>query len=345
MIEIYKEEKTLGNCYRNEQLDELTKKIEEMRTVANKRREEYFTPNLASTDEYIASIEKYRQDFIKMLGFPLTEYSDELDTPEGQIEFVAEDELSKIYRVHIKALDGITTYGILFLPHTPPPYSLVIAQHGGDGTPEICSGFFNSANYNDMTRRVLKRGNAVFAPQLLLWNEEFGPKFDRIKIDSELKQLGGSITAMEIFKIIRSIDFLIKNISIDTKRIGMIGLSYGGFYTLFTTAIDTRIKVALSSCFFNDRFKYDWLDWVWFNSGNQFLDVEVCKLICPRPIYIEIGKNDELFDYKYAIDNFTNVIETYKALNVEENVELNIFEGVHELNKKNEGIDFLCRII
>ncbi|WP_438983966.1 hypothetical protein [Vulcanococcus sp.] len=33
----------------------------------------------------------------------------------------------------------------------------------------------------------------------------------------------------------------------------MMGFSYGGFYTLYTSALDQRIKAAVVSGFFNDR--------------------------------------------------------------------------------------------
>ena len=75
---------------------------------------------------------------------------------------------------------------------------------------------------------------------------------------------------------------------IDGDRIGMIGLSYGGFYTLFAAALDVRIGAAVSSCFFNNRKMYDFVDWVWFNAANQFMDAEVGALVCPRPLYVEV---------------------------------------------------------
>jgi hypothetical protein len=97
---------------------------------------------------------KYRAEFFSMLGWPLTEYFTDLPIPKVVIEFVAEDSLGKIYRLNIEALYEMTTYGLLFLPRSNPPYPLVISQHGGMGTPELCSGLIGPSNYNDMTRRV-----------------------------------------------------------------------------------------------------------------------------------------------------------------------------------------------
>lgn len=340
--DLYTEDNYAGKKYREEQLQQLIKLIEDQRKNADDTRMEYFKPDVSSSHAYIESIVPYRNDFIKMLGWPLTNYSVNLPTPTTSIEFVSEDDLGKIFRLNISIFPGIDTYGILFLPKGNGPHPLIISQHGGLGTPELCSGFFGSGNYNDMTRRVLRKGFAVFTPQLLLWGEEYGPKFDRIHIDVQLKQLGGSITALEIFKIKRSLDYLVSRTDIDKDRIGMIGLSYGGFYTLFTAASDQRIKSVLSSCFFNNRFVYDWHDWTWFNSANTFLDAEVCGLICPRPLYIEVGKADELFDIKYVKKEYLKVESIYKSLGISNNLRYREFEGGHELDKDDEGIEFLC---
>ena len=342
---LYAETGDFGNKYREEQLEQIKKLIAGKRKLADLKRVEYMQCDFSSVDAYKKSIEKYRTDFINMLGWPLTEFSEDLPVPGAKVEFVSEDSIGKIYRLNIDAMQGVTTYGILFLPHTEPPYPLVIAQHGGCGTPELCSGFFGSGNYNDMTRRILKKGVAVFVPQMLLWGEEFGPANDRLQIDCQLKQLGGSITALELFKLKRSIDYLHSREDINASQTGMIGLSYGGFYTLFATAVDVRIKAALSSCFFNNRFIYDWHDWTWFNSGNTFLDSEICSLICPRPLYIEVADRDELFDVTYACEEYKKVQVAYEKLDLLDKLCFKVFKGVHELDLDDSGIDFLYKNI
>ena len=339
---LFTEKRDAGNQYREEQLKEIHEFIDMERKNADIIRTKNFIQDFSSIDAYSKSIEKYRQKFIHMLGWPLCNYSTQLEPPNAKTEFIGEDSLGRIYRMNITIVPGLTTYGILFLPKGNAPYPLIIAQHGGGGTPEICSGFFGSDNYNDMTRRVLRKGFAVFAPQLLLWKDEMGPSIDRVYIDNQLKQLGGSITALEIFKLKRSLDYLVSREDIDGSHIGMIGLSYGGFYTLFTTACDLRIKAALSSCFFNNRFVYDLRDWTWLNSGNTFLDAEVCGLICPRSLYIEVAKNDELFDIKYVQEEFKKVQATYEKLGLLNNLVFKAFEGCHELDKEDLGIEYLC---
>jgi dienelactone hydrolase len=195
-----------------------------------------------------------------------------------------------------------------------------------------------------MTRRVLRRGIAVFAPQLLLWSSpQFGPQHERLDIDRRLKQIGGSLAALDLHRIVRSLDYLVTRNGIDAARIGMIGLSYGGFYTLFSAAIDVGIRVAVSSCFFNNRKIYDFADWVWFNAANQLMDAEVGALVCPRPLYIEVGRKDDLFNVRHARPEARKLEATYRRLEIPQAFHYEEHSGGHELDKSDQGINFLCR--
>jgi dienelactone hydrolase len=211
------------------------------------------------------------------------------------------------------------------------------------GTPEVCSGFFDSGNYHDMSRRVLRRRVAVFAPQLFRWGEQFGVKHDHAEIDRQLKQLGGSIAALEIWCLQRSLDALLTRPDVDPSRVGMIGLSYGGFHTLFAAATDTRIRVAVSSCFLNDRRLYAGHDWTWFSAANTFFDGEVAALVCPRPLYVEVGARDELFDVESARPVAGQVAGVYGALGIADRFRYKEHPGVHELDPEDDGIDFLIQ--
>ena len=116
-----------------------------------------------------------------------------------------------MFRVQIQVFEGFKFYGLLFKKNDGKRRPLVIAQHGGLGTPELCSTLFEgetSYNYNDMTQRILEYDVNVFAPQMLLWSiEEYGIDYNRAYIDAVLKMLGGSITALEIYCLQRSLDY------------------------------------------------------------------------------------------------------------------------------------------
>lgn len=195
-----------------------------------------------------------------------------------------------------------------------------------------------------MTRRVLRRGIAVFAPQLHVWGSAFGPEHQKEVIDRRLKQVGGSIAALDLHRVSRSLDYFEQHRDIDEDRIGMIGLSYGGFYTLYAAALDLRIRVGVSSCYVNNRLIHDFEeDWVWFNAANQFMDAEVGALICPRPLYVEVGVNDQLLGVRHARPEAKRLAAFYQRLGVPEAYHYEEHVGGHEVDKADGGIDFLCR--
>lgn len=338
---LFSESPDAGNTFRASMLDEVQALVRREQRKSDRCRSRFFTPDTTSVAAYEHSVSAYRAELAQMLGWPLAEAVRD-GIPSAAVKFAGEDSLGRISRVWIETLPGVHTYGLFFRPHGKGPFPLVVSQHGGGGTPELCSGFFGSSNYNDMTRRVLSRGMAVFAPQLLLWNSErFGPQHDKDVIDRRLKQIGGSLAALELHRIIRALDYFASRKDIDPDRIGMIGLSYGGFYTLFAAALDTRIKVAVSSGFLNDRKTYDFPDWSWFRSANRFLDAEVGALVCPRALHIEVGRKDDLFDVRRARPVGRKIAATYRKLGLAKQFQYHEHDGGHELDRADDGIDFL----
>ena len=302
--------------------------------IANREKD-----GLKQRNELITKIfeqpEIMRQNLKDMLGWPLNSKIDFKCQVESELLY--EGEKYNIFRMRFEILKDLKLTGLLFKIKSDEPKPLVIAQHGGSGTPEIISGIYGySANYNDLTERILKYGVHIFAPQLLLWNvEEYGTEYDRKAIDARLKRVGSSITAVEIFGIKRVLDYFENQNYV--KNFGMIGLSYGGFYTMFTSACDTRIKLAITCSQFNDREKYAWPDWTWNNSAFTFSDAEIACLVYPRHLCIQVGENDELFDCKYAKTEYNRLLKLCENVGTDW-LDFMTFDGTHEFCKDDEPI-------
>lgn len=317
-----------GNAYRQLYVDSLENLIENFKKQAE-------TPRKQKAKEILENSEKCREEYGKILGFPLNKPIDHTP-PKVTMTYVGEDSECKIYRCQIEVFSNFQFYGILFLTDENEKKPLVISQHGGWGTPELCSSFVDSSNYNDMTRRILKTGVNVFAPQLVLWKQEGTvlPRVERQELDSSLRQFGSSITAIEVYSIIKSLDYFVTQKYVDPDKIGMAGLSYGGYYTLQTAAMDTRIKSAVACSHFNDRLTYSWNDYCYKNSGFGYLDSEVALLIKPRKLQILVGDNDELFDDNLAKKEFDRIKEYDKDYN--DWAYFEVFEGIHEFYFKDD---------
>lgn len=331
---------------REEYLEGINKFIASLREKSVSKREEYMNP-----DSYYENPEKYRRDYYEMLGYPLTEYKSGMPVPNVRKWFVGTDDRGDIYRVQIEAFDELLFYGMYFVPRgkQAEKTGLVIMQHGGGGSPELCSDILGENNYYNMTTRILDRGVRVFCPQIIVWDKviideppvHVLPEYDRRGLDNTLKQMGSSIQALETYAIKRCLDYFCADDFVDENKIGMTGLSYGGFYTMMVAAADTRIVSAYSSCAMNDRFKYDWSDWSWKNSGNTFTDERICALCAPRRYYGEIGRNDPVFTWDTAPD-FNGIVKLfYKKFGCEDEFQFNIHEDGHKFDlDDNSGFNF-----
>lgn len=336
MPSYFQEPPYVGNLQRMGYLGDIERLIEEKRAASQQERDRFMA-------DYPADIEELRGRFRAMLGWPLDSHEFDAFHPTAERTYLGSDEQADIYRVIVETMPGFHFGGLLFIARDHKKHPLVISQHGGLGTPELCSNLYrngSSSNYNDMTRRILARGVHVFAPQLLLWNkEDYHIQYDRVDIDKQLKQLGGSITALEIYCISRCIDVLCEEDYVDETRIGMIGLSYGGFYTLFTAAADTRIKSCIASGFFNDRFLYAWPDWTWQNAAHTFRDAEIGALIAPRGLKMQLGKRDELFCEEPARRELERLRVFFERAGCPEKLYMEFFDGTHEFSRSEETID------
>ena len=295
---------------------------------------------------FAGNLEFYRRKYVTMLGLDKLE---SFDLPAPKIEPLGEDADAVIYRTELFITPEIPQYGLLFVPHGTTRAPLVIAQHGGGGTPELCSDLNGKNNYNHLVRRLLQRNAVVFAPQLLLWNfKEALPTmpthdipYHRHDIDKGLRRFGLSLTALEIKGIQNAINFLTTLPFVEERHIGMAGLSYGGYYTLYTMAAEPRILAGFSNACFNDRNAYPWYDWVYPNSANTFHDAEVAALCAPRKLYIAVGKEDQVFDFHSAIPEAQRVKKYFAAAGCPDNFVFSVWEGGHTVPDTDEGFDFL----
>ena len=339
-INIFEGKPTDADTYRSDYVKGIQNYIERKCSAAGNERYKLITEG-----DFVENQALYRQRYRDMLGVDkiLSETG-----REAECSFVCDDDVCSIYRLKVYITSDIPMYAMLLLPFTEGVVPVVIAQHGGGGTPESCSDFDGKNNYNNMVQRVLERGAAVVAPQLLLWSLNEGEAFrahnipyDRQKIDEKLKHIGLSITGLEVAGIIRCIDYVSSLPKIDSESMGMIGLSYGGYFTLHTMAADERIKVGYSAGCFNDRNVYDWSDWCYSGSALTFHDAEVAALCAPRPLYVSVGRTDEVFNYETAIPEAERAKDYYSALCCEENFHFSVWEGGHTVEDSDIGYDFL----
>lgn len=290
-------------------------------------------------------LETRRNAFIKMLGAPLEETWTETRLIKKELLLIHDGIRATRYTFLLN--DSIPFSGILYEKNGEKafPDRLIIALHGGGGTSEILGDLFvDSSNYNHMVNRIVRPGIKVFAPQLLLWNSAiYGSENDRENLNRRLTQLGGSITAFELKCLQKTLDWWEQDESTDTKKIGVVGLSYGGMYALHFGALDPRVSVTYSSCWFSDRRKHNWADWTYFNAEHTFFDTEVASLVFPRSLYIEVADQDEAFPAADGTLERCRLTEFARRTDAEKCLHMKVFSGKHELDTDSALLETFIR--
>lgn len=304
-----------------------------------------FRPDFFSIADYAASLYPYRQKLGSYLGYPPPKA---IQGKMTKFEKAGEDKHSIIYRAWIEVIEGVQAYGIYMVPkNLKGKAPLIIAQHGGGGNPEAICGLDTRINYYNFGHEAVKRGYIVWAPGLTMLSGYAAdpeiPGISRESLDKQLRIAGTSIIGVEIHKIIESTKVLIRERSeIDVDNIGMTGLSWGGFFTMYTTALCPFIKAAVPSAYFRDtQVELERLAGAESKSSQNYSfeglgHFQAIGMICPRPCMVQIGKNDQLFDLNGAKEEAKRASIYYEKLGIPENFQFNVHPDGHVF--ENESI-------
>ena len=325
------------NSLRSDYENSLREFIEKECKATKTEREQNMSPK-----KYYANPQEFRNKFIDMLGFPLTK---PIALPKLiSKQFMASDKNVNIYQMQFEVLGAIKFFGLYFeqvADKEKAPF--VMAFHGKEGTPEVCSSIYmDSSNYNHMVRRATDRGANVFVPQNLIWSKKhYKEDYNRELLNAKLRQIGGSMTAMEVYISSSILSYFIHFENINEQRIGALGLSYGGMYTIYFSAFDQRVKSSFSCSWFSDTNGHTFDDWCYQNALKTFGNAQVAALVCPRTLAIAMGDKDQIFSSTGTIEEGNILKEFYKEFGKEENLLFYTFDGVHEFDTGDKGIDFM----
>jgi dienelactone hydrolase len=248
--------------------------------------------------------------------------------------------------------DGFPSLPVyLLLPKSkrakPGPGILALHGHGDFGYDPVAGrddlpGVAKSierANY-DYGRQLVRRGYVVVTPCFVPFGRRLG---DRKAYGSEdpcavtfvrMQLLGRVLMAENLRDGLWAFEFLSRQKQVDPKRLGCVGLSYGGRMTMLTAALEPRIRVAVISGALNvmqERVS------VRYSCGAQVIpgllkygDVpEIASLIAPRYCLWEIGSRDGLIKPKWAEDALDRMRRAFRALDAEDRLRVDRFDGGH----------------
>ena len=239
-------------------------------------------------------------------------------------------------------------------PENPRP--AVLCAHGHGVGKDGLSGVTEIGYEKQLAVALALRGFVTIAPD---WRG-FGERQDRdewVRRPSRdgcnlaylaLGYFGYQLLHLNICDAQRCLDVLQARPEVDGRRIGCMGCSFGGTMTTYASALDQRIKAAVIVCYLStladalgDRGRGN-------TCGNQFMfglrrygDIsDVAGLIAPRACMAQIGSGDTCFIEEDALDAFRHLERIYRAAGRPDRLELDHFEGVHEIDLE-PGIAFL----
>jgi dienelactone hydrolase len=145
---------------------------------------------------------------------------------------------------------------------------------------------------------------------------------------------GQTMIGWRSWDVMRGIDYLETRSEVDARRLALIGTSGGGTTSLFTAAVEPRVKASVVSAYFNTF--HDSIVSISHCPDNYvpglLHDMEMydlAGLIAPRALFVESGTKDRIF----PADGFRTAVEKargiYQTFGVSERFDGDLHEGPH----------------
>jgi dienelactone hydrolase len=266
-------------------------------------------------------------------------------------------------RIVFHSRPGVAVLGYLLTPvGRKPPHATVIAipGHGRGvddivGIDELGRDRTDKPGYqHDFALQAVEHGLAAFAIE----PSGFGHRRDeRTRAKGPAASacqpaagsallLGETMIGWRVWDVIRSMDWIGTRPELDAARVGCMGISGGGTCTLFSAALDLRIKAAFVSGYLNtfgdsimsvshciDNYVPGILNWA--------ENYDIAGLIAPRPLFSEGGDRDPIFPVSATRESYERVKKVYEVFGAAPHVQQEIFEGEHVFHGVR-GLPFLA---
>lgn len=148
-----------------------------------------------------------------------------------------------------------------------------------------------------------------------------------------LMPLGQTVAGWMVWDSMRAIDYLLAQPDVNPARIGITGNSGGGLNTLFTAALDPRIRTAVVVGYtfeFNNWLKYAGTHCTCTQLPGMFRGMEwfeIAGLIAPRPVMMLQGDRDDIFPISGARRAAGKAMDLYALLGYPRNARFDEVAG------------------
>ncbi len=210
-------------------------------------------------------------------------------------------------------------------------------------------------NYN-FAEQMARAGFLTLAPDLRVFGERRDGRDPFPGRDPcNINYIKGSIMGiypltLNVWDMMRCIDYLETRPEVDAGRIGMMGLSQGGTQTTFTTALEPRIKAADIIGYVNPWSRFGIRDANFCGSQivpqvYRYFDThDLAGMIAPRPLLIEMGIYDSCFPLQDTILGYAGIERIYQAAGAQADLWQDIHPGPHAF-AGNKAFEFFKKYL
>ena len=269
-------------------------------------------------------------------------------------------------KVIFQSRETLSVFGYLLLPEkvsSRVPAIVCLPGHGR-GCDDIVGITENgqqretkSGYARDFALQVVEHGYAALAIEQLA----FGCRRD----DAALKKgpgqsscqpaagaallFGQTMIGWRVWDVMRSIDYLLTRSEVDPSRIATMGISGGGTVSLFSAALDERIRVSIVSGYFN-TFRDSILSLSHCIDNyipgilNYIEMYDIAGLIAPRGLFTESGARDPIFPIRGSRAAAKKATDIYSVFGAETRFGHEVFDDEHVFYGKG-AFEFLNKML
>ncbi len=283
---------------------------------------------LASIDnagELERELSQAREHFLALLGLDLdAPRQPPAVTPAGVLEFPE----YRIEKLILESAPGVPVTCNLYVPRSGPTRKpALLCPHGHSGR--------DRPVYQNAYQRFAKAGFVVLAKDG--WGKQERRATGHGEAGGQLALTGTELMALELFDNIRCLDYLVTRPDVDGERLGMVGLSGGGSQTLYTAAIEPRLKAASPTCAVT-TFRADLADTTMCvcEMAHDILTIGdhglFLAMAYPRPLLVVNGTRDPIFPIAGARSAVAQAKRLYEVGGRADGVAFAEFDIPHDWN-------------
>jgi hypothetical protein len=227
----------------------------------------------------------------------------------------------------------------------PGPAILALHGFGGDLQRVVADVDY----HHGFAMQLARAGFVVLAPLRVTASAS-----EQSELQTKARVAGWNLEAIDLWQLVRAVDYLESLAGVDRDRIAVYGISWGGRHALRLGALDPRISLVVTSGDFTDRFArlfnpllarprtFRPAMHIQYDLPSHLLldDLNLVAMLLPRYFGVEIGTRDPR--HAGAERVFSDVEALYKKAGHPERAAFLAFEGGHEISLANT-LPFLRR--